>query len=217
MAALPPVPNVLRVAISGTCDTFNWLNALHFGYSGGAPSPTDLETLCNGLGENWSATVTPLQDVHTILQTIEATDLTSSTSAQYTLEGIDLPGTRDGSFLPADACALIDYPINRRYRGGHPRTYLCVGVQGDLTDRAHWSTDFQTAVIDGWRDFITGAIGIMIGPATIESQGCVSYVSVAENPIPPNRRAVPIFEAFTPNNNSCSLELASQRRRIGRK
>jgi hypothetical protein len=127
------------------------------------------------------------------------------------------PGLRAGAFLPADACLLINYPITRRYRGGHPRQYLSVGIQTDLLDRAHWEGSFVVAVHAAWQAFIAEIVGQIVGTTTIESQGCVSYVSVAENPIYPNRRAVPLYEAFTPSDNSASAELASQRRRIGRK
>jgi hypothetical protein len=216
MPPLPDVPGVIRLAISGTCDTFPWVNALHFAYTGAAPGNSDIASMLGDLHGFWDTHLTPLQDTLTALLKLEGTDLTSPTSAQNSLD-VNVPGTRAGEFLPADACLLINYPITRRYRGGKPRQYLCVGVQGDLLDRSHWTSAFAVATHAAWNAFIDAFVGATYAGTTISSQGCVSYYSKIVNPVPPYRRTVPVYEPFAPDDNSASEELSSQRRRIGRK
>ena len=42
MPPLPPVPGVIRIALKGTVGPFNWVNVLHFTWSGTPPTSTVL-------------------------------------------------------------------------------------------------------------------------------------------------------------------------------
>ena len=119
--------------------------------------------------------------------------------------------------MPASSCYLIDYPISTRYRGGHPRTYLPSGPIGGLSDSAHWSSGVIATLQTGWRTFIGLLYSSTYTSFSAASQVCVSYVNKVINPVKPYRRTTPLVYAITQNTATVKLEVASQRRRIGRK
>lgn len=208
MAPLKPVPNVLRVTYKGTVGPHNWVNILHYGWTGGAPTVAGLGEMANALAAQWGATMLDMQDPDTALTDIIITDLTSDLGAQ-----VDVPepitGTRSGELLPGSTCFLVTYPVARRWRGGHPRNYLCVGVQGDLNGPSNWSAAFQAAVNSAWTTQLASNIGNTYGTTTLGGQVAVSYVSGKVV------LADPIVDAL--EGAIFHTELAQQRRRIGRK
>lgn len=217
MPPLPPVGNVIKVELIGNDGAgYPWVNVLHFLYSGPSPSPTDLNTFCSDLHSLWSAYMAAMVETASSLTSIVATDLTSPSSAQ----GVDATveaGTRTGSLIPSNAAFLISYPgAGPRYRGGHPRQYLLCGVQADLLDSAHWTTEFYDEVQIAWNDFCDGTIGGVYGSTVIDEQVAVSYYTTDYGPPKVRvRRAVP--EVYSITSRVGNVELASQRGRIGRR
>jgi hypothetical protein len=130
------------------------------------------------------------------------TDLTSSSAGQGT-GGTVAAGTRVGAELAAGTAALINMQIQRRYRGGKPRTYLPVGVAGDIV-AGQWTTAFNTLVSNSWTTFLGDFLATYSG-TIVNSWGCVSY---REGNAP---RAIPIFEQGV--NYTTPRLVASQRRR----
>jgi len=122
--------DVIRVAFEGTVGARQWSNIVHYKFSGGGPSVGDLTTMGDALAGDWESLMTPYQDADTALTGVKLTDLTSALSAQTTI-GADLVGTRTGAYLPASASVLVTYDVAVRYRGGHPRNYISVGVQAE--------------------------------------------------------------------------------------
>jgi len=214
MPPLPPVPGVIRIALKGTVGPFNWVNVLHFTWSGTPPTSTVLGTLGSDVGAAWLADMSPMQDSDTALVLTTLTDLTSDTAAQAEV-ATPAVGSRTGDFLPASACYLVDYPVTVRYRGGHPRTYLSVGVFSDLADSAHWSTDMRDAVTSAWENFLGAIGGFSDSGFTVGNPVAVSYVNRVINPVPPYRRTTPLVLPL--DGITFPLQLANQRRRIGRK
>jgi hypothetical protein len=210
MPALPPIANVLRLAISGTVGTHNWVNILHFLWSGSPPTVPSLGTWNNDVVTSWTALVTPLQDTESTLTGVLSTDLTSSSGAQVETAA-DVPGTRAGGQLPANACCLVDYPVSVRYRGGHPRTYLNIGVEADLDTPSTWGDSFVAAVVSAWEGFLGSITDTTIDGMVLGAVGTVSY----RHALAP--RPEPIFLVYTGGGLTVQKELASQRRRIGRK
>jgi hypothetical protein len=215
MPALPAAAEVLQVTLEGTVGDFNWVNKLHYKYSGGAPADSDLDGLVATMAANWATALAPLTDESSALTKVSCVDLTSSLSASAE-DVVSEPGTRAGDFLPANACALVDYAISARYRGGHPRSYLNVGVWADLVDPAHWTDGFVGEVTTGWAILTSGIVGTTFGDATIVTLGCLSYYSGGTK-TDPVRRVTPAFFTISGSTGTCQSELASQRRRIGRK
>lgn len=177
-APLNPVPQVLRVGLQGFVDTSAaetiWENILHFQYGGSAPSNAQCATIAASIAAAWSAHVASLCPSPTTLQAVTVTDLTSPTAGA----GEDLPlipGTRGDDSIPANAAFLIRYPSVLRYKGGHPRQYLYVLGNADLSGATAWSTAATSEVGTHWEAFLTACLSAGTGGTTISSFCTVRY------------------------------------------
>lgn len=219
MPALPPVPNVLKVVISGLVDAQNvdnWANVLHFRYSGSPLTGTDASSLATTINLNWGSFIASLCPSPTRLTFVGVTDLSSNTAGQ----GESLtqrPGTRGDDSIPANSAVLIRYPITLRYRGGHPRTYIYCGGNADLQGATNWSTLFTNEAQTAWRGFVNTIIGLSAGSATITDQVAVSYYQGTDPATgKPLRRAVPVVITLLHGQAVAEQQIANQRRRVGR-
>jgi hypothetical protein len=217
---LPPVPSVLKIAQSGVMSGgFNWANVFHMAYGGSAPSIADCETICNKVAALWVADSAPVCPAATKLEKVVVTDLSSPTSSEGTVLFSD-SGTSSFNPIPANATFLISKLIEARYRGGHPRSYLAIGGDGHLQDGAHWNAAFVTTGLAVWDNLIAGLIGgNPYGATNIGLECSVSYYTTDYTVTPHKRirRAVPVVYDIPVNGYSAHAEIASQRRRIGRK
>lgn len=219
MAPLAPVPNVLKVVIQGNTSTvgeYPWANILHFQYSGTAPSGAQCATFAGQIHSAWATNMAPECPSTTVENFTSVTDLTSATSGS----GESLtssPGTRGDDEIPANAAMLVSYPVATRYRGGHPRSYLVVGGNADFLDAAHWSTAFTAECQTHWQAFLNAILALSGGGCTISELVAVSYISKEVNPVAPYRRPTPLVFPLTVASATTSEQMASQRRRIGRR
>lgn len=218
MPALPNVPGVIKSVakgVSGEATPLDWANILHFAFSGVSPTTAFLTTLAGVVASAWSTHMAPEQVSNCTLTEVDLIDLTSPTAA-----GVDHPvsvvGTRGDDEIPANVAYLVNYPIARRYRGGHPRQYLLVGGNADFLDAAHWSAAFTSEVINHWDAFLAAIIGYSSAGTTINGLVNISYIDAALNPVPPHYRTTPIVDAIDPSIMIGEQQMASQRRRIGR-
>lgn len=216
MPALPNVPNVLKVVLSGTLGSQNWAIVLHESWSGGGPSVADLDTYATALEASWSTNMKSIFPSDVVLTQIKVTDLTSSTGNQGTWSG-SVAGTGSGQINSGNAAVLLNYPSSFRYRGGHPRTYLPPATAADLTNSNTWNGTLTGAVTTGWTAFCVTMNTSSYSSFTCGGQCAVSYVSTAINPTPPHRRTTPIVMGIPSGTFSVVAKVASQRRRIGRK
>lgn len=219
MPPLPPVPNVLQVIIRGnTSETtpITWENKLHFEYSGTPPSNSTAATIAAQVSGEWGTHMAPECPSSTVLNFVQVIDLTSSTSGSGANFDVHV-GSRGDDEIPANAAVLAVYPIQRRYRGGHPRSYLLVGGNADFLDAAHWSTLFYAEVQTHWHAFLASIVGYSTGGTTISNMCSVSYYSgtdpVTHKPI---RRVSPVVDTIDISTMYTVQQMASQRRRIGR-
>ena len=216
MPALPAVANVLKVAYTGTLGAFNWAVINHCSWSGTTPTVAILDTLAGDLEAIWAAHMIAHFNAPVVLTKVTLTDLTSSSGAQGNWSGTEA-GTRGGSTTPANAAVLINYPSSFRYRGGHPRTYLPPGDAADLVDTSHWTTAYQAGVVASWTDLTAGYYGTSSGGTTLGGQCAVSYVYTPVGGSPGTRRTTPVVMPIAQNTFNVIQQVASQRRRIGRK
>lgn len=212
MPPLPPVPQTLRIFMEGFIDndlTYKWGNVLFYRYTGGAPSPTDCGNFAHSIGGGWATHMGPMCPSPTTIQEVFVTDLTSPTSS----EGFNLiarAGSRGDDSIPANAAVLMSYPTGGlRYRGGHPRSYVYAGGNADLEGAAHWSSGFRADCQSAWQAFLAGITGLTEGGTTITDHVAVSYRSGG------TRRVTPVI--LTLGDAVAAAEMASQRRRIGRR
>jgi hypothetical protein len=219
MPPLPPVPGVLRVVLMGnatTTEDYPWANVLHFNYGGTAPSNATCLTIATTMASAWNTDMAPECPSPTVLNQLVVTDLTSATAGEGTWLGTHA-GTRGDDEIPSNVAFLISYGTATRYRGGHPRTYLMVGGNADFLDAAHWSTAFTAEVGTHWTNFITACLAAGAAGCVISSLCAVSYISKEINPTPPYRRTTPLVYELSTGDMVANQQMASQRRRIGRR
>jgi len=210
MTARPYVPNVLKCEFEGTVGPFNFAIILHAGWSGTTPTAAILNALATDIVAGWTTGMKPLLAAATILGSVVLTDLSSSTGAQG-IDTVNQAGTGTGGSATGNACVLVTYPSSIRYRGGHPRTYLPPPLTGILADDAHITTAGATAWATGWGDVLTTLYGSTSGGTTLAGQCAVSYRTGGAP------RTDPLVMPIASGSASVKTQLASQRRRIGRK
>lgn len=231
MPALPDVPAVLSFQFIQTLDaTTNSTLKLFAKYSGTAPLNADCATMAATMFTSWGTNISPLQSVDTVLTAVRVVDLTSSTAGVGEHTG-STAGSIVSNALPAQVGYLISKTINRRYRGGKPKSFLNVGAIADLNNSQTWTTGFQTSVSAGWAALIASLVGLTWTTATISGEVSVGYYG------PPNviltnstgrkrtvssvngsagaTYAVPFVDPIT--STAYPLRIATQRRRTGRK
>lgn len=219
MPALPPVPNCLKVTVFGLIDNigeYPWANVLHFMYSGTAPSNSSCAALATSISGLWETNMGPECPSPTTLTKVIVVDLTSNTAGEGEWLG-SVAGSRGDDSIPASACGLISYVSPMRYRGGHPRHYLYVGGNADFQGAAEWSTAFAAEFLAHWKAFITAIQELSVGGMAMGTLCSVSYISKEVNPVPPYRRTTPLVLDLAIGTATSSVEIASQRRRVGRR
>lgn len=221
-APLNPVPNVFRVVLEGFVDTSAahtlWANVLHFGWSGQAPANATCLKFAQDIASFWAANVASLCPAPTTLQVVSVTDLTSTVSGAA--EALVLaPGTRGDDSIPANAAVLISYPSTLRYKGGHPRTYLYVLGNADLTGATNWNPNATTEVQTHWRSFLAAIVGDTFSGTTITNFCSVRYKGkFLPNGGPPHfYLTTPLVNVIPVNTPVARQQMASQRGRIERR
>jgi hypothetical protein len=224
MPPLPPAGNVVRITWKATAGTdLDILTRLYWTYTGSDPSVGDLNTIALNAQGAW---VSHLQALH-------ADDITLVETTVYDLSSDDAntgvyassdAGTRGASGLPGGTATLINFTIGRRYRGGKPKVFWPMGVQGDLDGPQTWSTAFVDAVGTAWDAFAVAISEETGGDIDLSDQVNVSYYkgfTVVTNPITgrarnvPTLRETPAVDAIT--SYSIGPKYSSQRRRNGNK
>lgn len=221
-APLNPVPQVLKVVLEGFVDTSAadtlWANVLHFQYGGTAPSNAVCVSIANGIAAAWGAHMAPECPSPTTLQVVTVTDLTSTTAGEG--EGLVLyPGSRGDDSIPANAALLISYPSAIRYKGGHPRTYLYVLGNADLSGATNWSTAGTAEVQTHWQAFLTACLAAGSAGTTISGFCSVRYKGkFLPNGGPPHYYlTTPIVNPIAIASAHAQQQMASQRGRIERR
>jgi len=172
--ALPDVPNVIRIDTHWTLsEDTNAKVRFFYQYTGTAPTNTQLNTFCNAVMTAANTWIKGLMGADTTFDMVEATDLTSPTSAVGLSTNSPFTGTRAGAVLPADIALLNSSEVHRRYRGGHCRQYFPFGTQPDLNDEQTWGSTFLgqcNTDLAGWSAAIIAANwsgATIVGPVNV--------------------------------------------------
>lgn len=221
LGPLPPIPGVAKVTIEGEIDNedvYPWANVLHFEYSGTVPSNATAAAIATEISVLWGAHMAPECPSPTQLTKVTYTDLTSPTSAEGEWLG-NIPGTRGDDSIPANAAGLITYAAPSRYRGGHPRSYLYVGGNADLEGAAKWSTLFFAEFLAHWQAFLEAVEAYSTSGTVVGQFGTPRYYGkFLPNSGPPRYRLdTPVWMPLSVPLAVSAQEIASQRRRIGRR
>lgn len=158
MPPLPAVQNVIRLNAhytigSDTTTGSRWF----FRYTGTAPDAAGLNAWCANVDSRWRTNCIALYGGNVSVTLWTAVDLSSANGAygQFTSTAI---GTRTGAAVSASTTVNCNYKINRRYRGGKPRTYFPFGTVPDMLTPQNWQNNFLglcQAGVQGWFTDIT--------------------------------------------------------------
>jgi hypothetical protein len=166
MPPLPNAPNIVKVRLVGTNQTTIWNNILHLQYTGPAPSVADCQTVADAVMSAWGASIKALVNVNADLERVDIVDLTSATTSEGSSSLVPIIGTRVGTDLAAQVAGVVSWSANLRYRGGHPRNYMPIGVTADVVGGKSWITAFQTEALAGARAFRTALNAVVHGTTT---------------------------------------------------
>jgi hypothetical protein len=208
--ALPVAPGVIKVQLLWEVGDKDAENVLHFTFSGGAPaSDTFVNNVAAAMVDNVSGLIA-LWAPSTVFTGCKVTDLSSDTAPFFEVAA-SAAGTREGTILAAQVAQLVDYPINRRYRGGHPRSYLPWLTAADLDTAQTWTTGSLTDVQNNWVDnVIENLIGEEGGGNAVSAFVSLSYYTDKM------LRTTPLTDTINIPGITVSPLVATIRRRDGR-
>jgi hypothetical protein len=195
MPALPSITGGMRVAFKWIAQSdLAALSRIFLTYSGVAPTAADLITLADVFVTSFNTNLKDKFSETNGLDQVEITDLSSPTGAVGESTTGPITGTEVGLALPAATSVLINYGLDRRYRGGHPRTYVPAFTIEDLDTEQTWLGASLTAFLPAWTDFIESAVGSMWAGGGTPTNVNVSYFegfTAVQNPITLRWRNVP--------------------------
>lgn len=208
MPPLPSAPQVLKMVAKFTDDVVSPVVICHLLYSGAAPSVADVEGIAGEWGGQLMNGLKTLYNASMVLAEVDIFDLTSPTSAAGTAT-IGVAGTDINLASAAQAALLLHKTISRRYRGGHPRTYL-PGPALDHQDTVKtWVAGAVTTAQAAWLSAITAtAAASPYGATTVLEEVNVSYHNAHAI------RPVPVIDIITSVTGEAVM--ATQRRRLQR-
>jgi len=221
MPPLPAVDNVFRlVTLCAGNDGRSAVNVMHFTYGGPSPASYDfIETCADNWWGQWVSNMIPKMPAQTSLVSVTAIDLQSDTAPAVTYDGggTPVPGTSSHGMLPLSTAFLVSKFVERRWRGGHPRSYLPIGTTDDLNDDGDWKADSVTALLAAYtnsvQDFIDATVD---GSNSVGLECCVTYKSKNLNPTPPYDVVPPYVTTIPVDGYSAGPKLATQRKRVRR-
>lgn len=207
MSVRPPVANVFQVDVTSTFLGTTAHNLFHVRFTGTPPSNTDFVDFDTAQGATmvrpWNHQCSDSLEVTSFTYT----DLTSDTSTR-TIVDKSVFGTVGGIQMSPQVACCVDFPVARRYRGGHPRMYI-PGLGGESWDgEVGWDASFLTNMTNDFLAAVAGVNSYSGGAFDSMEWGSVSYVSGGAP------RVTPLFDPAI--SVEVQTRLCSQRRRLGK-
>ena len=195
MPALPSVSGGLKVLSKWVAGAdIAALSRFFLTYSGVAPTAAQLVTLADVFVTSFASNLQDKFSANSGLANVEITDLSSPTGAVGESTTGPVIGTEAGIVLPGATCVLVNALIDRRYRGGHPRTYVPAFTEDDLSNEQQWEGGSIAAFLPAWEDYVMAGTGsVWPGGGTLTPVN-ISYFSgftSVQNPITLRWRNVP--------------------------
>jgi hypothetical protein len=209
---MPPLPSpgkVIKMQVSGVNEGGEFTNIHHISYVGVQPTVADLTALHGAIDSSYATIfVNNAADTLTELN-YKYTDLDSDTGAVYEASQSIAP-TLAGVVVSINNAVCVSWEILRRYRGGHPRSYLPLGTGSTLegTSTINWQASFIANVQANCISFMN-AVNAYSGPNIGQcSLVNVSYYSGNA------RRVTPVIDVI--QTAIARTRVCSQRRRLGK-
>lgn len=208
MPALAPIPGVARVVVSGTYSIRTWANIFHVALLSGDPmSQAVVDDIAATVYDAYGTNLMSRLPAAAVATQCLATDLGSDQGLAGVASGNKV-GTETGNPVSLNSGLLVNWRIAKRYRGGHPRTYLPGAVEDDVDGPGVIIAAAVTEVTTGANAFIAALVG-NTGAAGVLQLVTPHYV-VNNTPIQP-----PVVPETSPIlSGTCNKTIASQRRRV---
>lgn len=205
MPALPPVDGFVRIVCSGTYNTKTWANIFYANVSpGSAISSADLQAIATAVSGLWNTNFAPSLSNLVSLTQVAVTDIGSDTGLTE-LDTTVHAGSQAGNSASPQVCLLLSWKIARRYRGGHPRTYLPGVIEADVDGAGVVTGARQTALNTACTNWRAGINGIALSG----SSPVLSVVHYVKNGVV---QSTPTVDDVL--SGRCSPLVATQRRRL---
>jgi hypothetical protein len=212
LPALPSPGTVVKLVLKYHQDDGSAENIQYYSYTTAShASISDLSGLWGHIATDFLAAYVGSSLAAVVMDSVTLTDLVSSTGAVYSTTP-SFTGTNTGSVLPASAAVVVSHTIARRYRGGHPRTYMMVGSASDFATSSvkDWQASFLTNIQNGWNSYqalfpYNAGLGTWnrVNVSYYETVGGVRTV-----------RATPLVDLISAD--VAKVRVSSQRRRLGK-
>lgn len=219
---LPAVNHGLKVTLIGTNQGTVWQNSWHYIYTGADVTQAELFTLNNLILSAWQTSIAPLVNTLATLNKCNTVDLTSDQApTAYTTLTTPTAGTRalgTAGALPTSVACVVSELVQLRYRGGHPRMYMPLGVAGDVAQGRLWASTPLAAFNSAMITYFT-AIGSITSGSHTYNMNLISYYSGSHKGTEPGGR-VPVLRPSPLPRPITSLtvhgRIDTQRRRLGK-
>lgn len=212
MPALPSPGRVVKLVWQYKTNDCIAENIFYFNYNGsGAPAVSDLSNLAGHIETDLAAPYVGASLDTTTGQLATYTDLQSSSGAVYS-HVPSWTGTNSGADLPGSAAVVVSHEILRRYRGGHPRTYMMVGSASDFLSGSQkfWQAAFLANIQAGWNSYA----GLFPYNAPFASWNRVNVSFYETVGGVKTVRATPLVDVI--QSDLAKERVSSQRRRLGK-
>lgn len=207
MPALPFVPGVAKIIVKQTWSTQNIYNILHAdGGAGTGWTSTELNALAAAVRSAWVTNVLPLQSSTVYLNDVTTIDLASETGPAGVATGSS-SGSKVTAIQPLNCAVCWSWAIARRYRGGHPRTYIAGLVSDQVSNATSITTAAQSAHAAAAAAIRTAVNAVTTSAGTAKLATVHYYRAGAV-------LATPLVSQIT--GVSVDTRIDSQRRRLGR-
>lgn len=204
----PPIPpNYAKLELAGTFLTHPWRNIGYLAISGTGIATSDLNTLAGTINTAWGTrNIANISD-QCSLTSVKIVYIPSVGQEILGVSAVAKTGTRVGGFVDnASSSYLVNWNVNRYYRGGHPRWYIASALTADITNGSDLSSSMRTAFNTAFNGFLNDVNAATTTNITSVQLGTLSFQHAGawRNP--------PVFWPFV--SAVTAAKIATQRRRI---
>jgi hypothetical protein len=200
-------PGYAKLELAGTWLTHQWKNIGYFAVGGSGISSGDLNTAAGTMNTSWGTRFIANLSDQCSLTSVKLVYVPSVGNEVVGISTVTKTGTRVGGYIDnASSCFLINWNVNKYYRGGHPRWYVPGICTADVTNGSTVGGSMRTAIAVSANGFLNDCNAITTGGITSLVLGTLSFVHAKAWRVPPVH--FPFVTAST------GATIATQRRRI---
>jgi len=204
----PPIPpGFAKLTLSGTLFTHQWKNVAYLAIGGSSIATSDLNSLATTINTAWGTRFISTVSNDTVLNNVDLVYIPSVGNEIRGTSSVAKTGTAGASTVPdAAACYLLNWNVNKYYRGGHPRWYLPGVITGTMGNGSTIGSGQRSALVTAATGFLNDCNAATTTNITSTVLGTLSFQHDKA------WRSPPIHFPFV--SVTASGFVATQRRRI---